>query len=91
MNSSLSMEPRRETVVQFYENEDDPRLKEEERLEKRHRLDNNDKYDVDRYLNNTVGHQDIFDNWTMITREWFSKADEDVTHAIKNILLWLLR
>ena len=85
------MEPRRETVVQFYESEDDPRLKEEERLEKRHRLDNNDKYDVDRYLNNTVGHQDIFDNWTMITTEWFSKADEDVTHAIKNILLWLLR
>ena len=84
------MEPR-ETVIQFYEDEDDPRFKEEQILEKRHRIDNNDRHDVDRYLNNTVGHQDIFDNWTFITREWFSRADEDVMHAIKNILLWLLR
>ena len=86
------MEARRETVVQFYEDEDDPALYEEERrIEKRLRIDNNDKYDVDRYLNETVGNQDIFENWTMLTKEWFSKADEDVTHAIKNILMWLLR
>ena len=61
------MEARRETVVQFYEDEDDPALDEEERrIEKRLRIDNNDKYDVDRYLNETVGNQDIFENWTML-------------------------